>query len=114
MLYEIPLAVRPDDSMTTADTDFLSAGEALAIAVGLLLPHAQQQRAAEERLQLLAHLPGPADVSLIATLLARRLWPQAAASPAYPQLAQSLLDHGALAAGECSWSPDSGNDLKVE
>ena len=71
------------------------------MAVGLLLPYAKHQRAAEQRLQQLADLPGPADVSLIATLLARRLWPQAAASPAYPQLAQSLLDHGALATGAC-------------
>jgi len=68
--------------------------------VGLLLPFAKHQRAAEERLQRPAGLREPADVSLIATLLARRLWPQAAASPAYPQLVVSLLDHGVLATGE--------------
>ncbi len=68
--------------------------------MGLLLPFAKHQRAAEERLQRLAGLREPADVSLIATLLARRLWPQAAASPAYPQLVMSLRDHGVLATGE--------------
>ena len=82
------------------DRGVTPAGAAFAVAVGLLLPSAQQQKAADERLQLLAELPGPADVSLIATLLARRLWPKAASSPAYPQLAQSLLEHGALATGD--------------
>ena len=92
----------------------MGAGDTLAIAVGLLLPHAKHQRAAEDRLQLLADLPRPADVSMIATLLARRLWPQAAASPAYLQLAQSLLDHGALATSEHSQRPHSGSSLQAE
>ncbi len=98
----MPLAMRPNAGMAFKVGSTLGAGEALAVAVGLLLPHAKHQGAAEERLRLLGDLPGPADVSLIATLLARRLWPQAAASPAYPQLAQSLLDHGALATCEFS------------
>ncbi len=76
----------------------LGAGEALAIALGLLLPHAKHQRAVVKRLQL-GDLPKLADASLNATFLAERLWPQAAASLAYPQ---SPLNHGALASGQHS------------
>ena len=65
----------------------------------LLLPGATHHAAAEERLQALAELPKPADASLAVLLLAKGLWPEATSSPAYPQLARSLLDHASLSNG---------------
>jgi hypothetical protein len=80
---------------------FARAGADLAVAVGLLLPFSEQKTAAEGRLHALADLPEPADVSLVAVLQARRLWPKADSEPAYSQLAQSLMDHAVLPTGEC-------------
>ena len=66
----------------------------------LLLPGTTHRAAAEDRLRALTELPKPADASLAVLLLAKGLWPKATSSPAYPQLARSLLDHASLSNGD--------------